>query len=263
MFSERFGFGKRNNPKELTEDDSYTEPDPTTYSPLPLEGEMSHTADIVKGKIFTVGVHESGEYVELKENNQPKEQQAIARLVKGIIPVADIVSRRDAPEKRYSKVMPLEHIQQEDTPADVRAYLEFMSSVFGDEDRVLSESTQHNIQYENGKAVLFDFAGFKIADAPQGLSGRSRGPHTRESLTKLLELLSEFSKRLEGEEGKAFLNSVLRNSGVRPSDMFQTPFHEASIDDVYEQLIARTNRAEVFARLALRELAPEESESAK
>jgi hypothetical protein len=239
------------------------EADPTTYSSLPLTGDMNHGADIVDGRVITVGVHETGEYVELKERKLPKQQQAVARLVKGIIPVADIVSREDKPEMRYSKIMPLERIEELSSEAALHAYIEFMFLVFGDVDRREHGSKQHNYIHIDGKAVLFDFDGFDLSTMPLSVSPQLRSAHTVESLTKLSEALQAFEGRIVGEEGKAFVQSVLEGAGVEPGDLFSAQFRETTLEDLHELLVARTQRAQLVASSAVRDLKSEGELQAK
>jgi phosphatidylethanolamine-binding protein (PEBP) family uncharacterized protein len=228
------------------------EADPTTYSPLPLPGNMPHTVDFdVRARPHTIGVHESGEYVELRKD--PKVQMAVALLAKGIVPVADVVQLQDKPEKHYSKVMPLEKIEHTTTKDELLAQLEFMYLALGDYDHRTLNSVQHNYVHKDGKAVLYDFGDVDLNMEFRGLYPPRQAEHTVESLVHLKELLAQFQARIEGEDGEKFIASVLEHARLQPSDLLGGE-GTRSISDIQEVLLSRINRSLLIAENERREL---------
>ncbi len=228
------------------------EADPTRSSQLPLTGNMQHTVDFdARARPHTIGVHESGEYVELRKD--PKVQMAVALLAKGIVPVADVVQLQDKPEKHYSKVMPLERIGQKTAESELLAYLEFMNLVFGDADHRKSRGAPHNYVYTDGKAALYDFGDVDLNMEFRGLFPPRQAEHTVESLVHLKELLAQFQARIEGEEGEKFIESVLEHARLQPSDLLGRE-GTRSVNDIQEVLLSRTNRSMLIAENERREL---------
>jgi hypothetical protein len=247
MFSERFT--SRTHPKEA-EASEYKDADPTTFSPLPLTGKPSYGEMPVEiGTRDTITV-DGESYVELLDEAHPKKQQIIALLTKGIIPVADIVSHQNLPGKRFSKVLPPERIEAETTMDDAKAYAEFLWLVFADYDHRASESLTRNVRVEDGKTSLYDFELASLEITPNGLKNRE-SDYSEAVLKKILPLIESFSKRIEGEEGKAFVESVFKHADASTSDVFSA--RNAHIDDVLEILRGRVNRAELIVRGALRD----------
>lgn len=247
MFSERFN--RKENPKDV-DADAYKESDPTTFSPLPLEGTAVHgevPVEIGTRKTITV----DGEtYVEILRDAHPKKQQVIALLSKGIVPVADVVEHKDFPGKRYSKMMPHERIENESTMDDARAYAEFMWLIFSDYDHRASEALTRNVRIEDGKTSLYDFELASLEGAPHSLKhGEDKYPKV--VLEKTLPLIQAFAKRIEGEEGKTFIKSALTHAGAEVSDLL--PARNANVEDVQEILQGRVHRAELIVRGALRD----------
>lgn len=247
MFSERFV--RKENPKD-TEEDAYKDADPTQYSPLPLEGSISHGSVPVEiGSRNTITV--DGEtYVEILRDAHPKKQQVIALLSKGIVPVADVVEHRDFPSKRYSKMMPHERIENESTMDDARAYAEFMWLIFSDYDHRASEALTRNVRIEDGKTSLYDFELASLEGTPHSLKYKE-DKYPKAVLEKTLPLIQAFAKRIEGEVGRTYIESVLRHAGATVGDLL--PARNAGIEDVQEILRGRANRAELIVRGALRD----------
>lgn len=227
---------------------AFEEADPTRSSHLNLSGEISIQWAEAKGRGAPFAEHATGTYVELDSTKHPREQQAIARLVKGIIPIADIVSYDQEHVARFSKVMPLERIEATTSEAQLRAYIDFMYLVFGDEDRREHGDLQHNYEHVGGKAILYDFGNFDLTTIPLTTAPQNRRYQTLESLTELVDELNAFHARIEGEQGRDFLKAVLTSSDIAPRDLYQVSYGETTIEDLHEQLLARTNRALLIAQ---------------
>ncbi|MEK7100898.1 MAG: hypothetical protein AAB921_02250 [Patescibacteria group bacterium] len=260
MFGEKFlkPFAKAPQPTEEELEiarKANEEADPTTYSSLPLTGEMNHTVSFdERGRPHTIGAHDSGEYVELRK--VVEKQKAVVLLTKGIIPVADIVSRAEKPHVQYSKVMPLERIERKTSKNELLAYLEFMNLAFGDADHRKSRGVPHNYVYTGEKAVLYDFGDVDLMKEFRGLFPPRQAEHTVESLTQLKELLAQFRSRIEGEEGEKFIASVLEQAQLNPSDLLGGG-RPRSVSDIQEVLLSRLNRSVLIAENARLDLLEE------
>ncbi len=266
MFREKFEKQSIPKAKSPTEEEleiarkAYEKADPTTYSPLVLTGDLKKHHETIKGRGVLAGIHESGKYIELKPVKHPKEQQAIARLVKGIVPVADIVSHESNSRTLFSKVMPLEAIEKITDEAEQRAYVDFMYLVFGNADRREHGELQQNYVHTDDKAILYDFGGFDLTTTPLTTAPQNKWNRSTESLARLIQDLTDFSARIDGEQGQRFLQAVLKNSGIRPGDLYQAAYRETTLEDLQELLVARTNRALLIAsneRKALEEVGTE------
>ncbi len=195
---------------------SLEEADPTSYSSLD-----TFQIPISKGKNVEI---EGKEYHEIKHS--PELQQMISRMLKGIIPVSDII-RNENPEtgevKFYSRIMPLDQIEHSTDQEEVKADIFILKHVLGDHDRGLD----HNMLLQGGKAVYFDFENARfsifnrtqeyIDNATESLKGTSDIGELQYIVTKL-DLLNE---RFSGESGERFLVTLLKNSGKEKiTDLF-------------------------------------------
>ena len=260
MFRERFEkpfVPKTDEPSQEELDvahNVFQDADQTTYSPLPLTGEINHTMDVdmdYRGKPYTVEVHETGSYVEILTH--PRVQKFVGLLAKGIIPIADVVSHTERPHPHYSKMMVKENIQQETTEDQLQAYFKFMSLVFGDHDHRHFNGKQHNFTHQDGKALLYDFGNYNLnADLLSMDSGR-RDTYTKDTVEYLKSLLAQFEERIQGDEGKIFLHSALEHARIQPAEVLDS-VNPRTVEDLQEVLLSRTRRAELIAENARREL---------
>lgn len=261
MFGERQPKMEK-TPPHLTDEElerirlANSEADPTTVSPIPLSGPLSHAADLdYRGRPFTVGVHETGNYVELR--HKPAAQQFIALLAKGIVPVSDIVAQDEAPEKRYSKMMPLERIQLETSEEQLHAYFTFMRLVFGDLDHRQFGTRQHNFVHKDNKAVLYDFGEFDLGSPHTTIPHRRSETYSEPVLTHLSELLHDFEQRITGEEGLDFIRAALAHAHAEPSHILQAPSLRDA-EDVQEVLVSRVQRAQLIVANARNDVQEQE-----
>jgi len=225
---------------------AYEEADPTAFSALSPEESLVHSNAVTEKKFMDVMTDGTDRFVPVGENRRPERQQAIARLVKGIVNVADIV-QVPARNAYYSKVMPHERIGQGTPPDEVLADVELLHLVFGDGDRKYypelgTQDAEHsNLRYEDGKATYFDF---EDAD----LAGRIRlgpGKHTSASLAHLARKLSELRDHYEGEDGLRLIRSILADSPASLYQLFPYALEmNESPEKFQEGLLRRIGQAE-------------------
>lgn len=237
-------FRKKTEPFSKVEK-AYVEADPTTYSPLPLK-EEGKLAGVVGTSANAIVAADGESFVTLMK--RPELQQSFSRLVKGIVPISDIVSGVNEREK-YSKIMPVENIRELSIEDDLWAGAEFLQLAFGDWDH-----SGKNLNFKDEKLVFFDFDQiFLGAD----MKMRYRRQHTEASLSKLQTHLDNFYERIQGEEGYKFIESVFKSSNLNPAD-YAALLNALTIEDVQEILLSRVNRARNLVgieRMNLREAA--------
>ena len=224
--------------------DPYASTDPTTYSPLvPGEADVLHPVPPEK---------------------QPQKQQAIARLLKGVVNVSDLI---ETPQGFVSKEMPLENVTEPTRMNEVLADIELLSLVFNDYDHALegdhnldgaiAVSGHQNLRIENGRATYYDF--------DRGTLARAVVPKLREEVPEgalriLVDKLDALYGRFRGEEGKQFIAAIVAASGMRARDLFplgdsKTSWEERDIELLQMQLINRVSEGKMQAIRALSSLA--------
>lgn len=227
----------------------YKETDPTTYSPVIPEGGLTATGKEIPNKRYPIYEDGVSEYVRLKEDG-PR-QEVVARLLKGVINVADVVS---VPVERgreyFSKIMPHDQIDASSSEVDIRADLEVISLVFNDQDRNFrmpheyGGAFEHNLRQEGGKVSHFDFGEAELnIDAP--FRGSVRYDSTM-LLQKTREKLDALKEKFSGDEGRAHFLSIIAASGKHPAKLFPYSGASGSPEVLYEGFISRIDRAIAF-----------------
>ncbi len=208
--------------------DATNEADPSTYSLLPPENmrvKFLRGIDDIDKPLRT----SDGEvFYELDKNQNAKGQQAITRMLKGIITVSDIVSVKDGGEneKHYSWKLPLKKIKSETTKSDVVAEQALFEYLFNSTDHAFNEFTGggNNVRYENDKVAHFDFGddAANFLRKPQNrdslISSLEQLPS--ESVSTLLEKVAALHERFEGEAGKEFFSSIVDASDTPVTELF-------------------------------------------
>lgn len=229
---------------EGTDVDPYASADPTTYSPLvPGEGDVLHA---------------------IPPEKQPQKQQAIARLLKGIINVSDLI---ETPQGFVSKEMPLEKVVEPSRRNEVLADIELLSLVFNDYDHALegehnldgavAASGHQNLRVENDRVAYYDFDRGTLARA---VVPKLRREVPEGALRILVDKLDALYERFRGEEGKQFIASIVSASGMRARDLFplgdsKTSWEERDIELLQMQLINRVSEGKLQVIRALSSLA--------
>lgn len=224
---------KRSNKKEEEisgiVDASTHDADPTTYSMLPPEKMRTKILRTPDQMSLPVRTAEGETYYEMDSNkgNRQEGQQAIERMLKGVLNVSDIVSLPDAEgkEKFYSLETPLKKIEQNTTKEQVAAEQMLLGYIFNSQDHSfnLMSGAGNNVRFEKGKAVHFDFGD----DAASFLKKPDREPliaqleqQDPETLAYLGDKATELRDRFEGEEGKLFLKAIIDASHTPVTELF-------------------------------------------
>ncbi len=256
MQHERFGGMRNDTANTPTEEElriaerAYEEADPAQFSAINLEQEPSEIGR-VPFKANCIVTDGTDTFFSLGDSSSPNAQKFTARVLKGIIPVSDIVSVTDSPNL-YSKKLPHERIMGEAvSDADLLADTELLYQVFGDYDHLDERGSTHNALIENEQVSYHDFQMTNFTSQIIAL----RKTHTLESLEKLLSHLRALSKRLGGEEGLHFLEAVLRDTELAAKSFYKS--NTASVEDLQSTLLRRIGNAEAFARMKRSELQQE------
>jgi hypothetical protein len=231
------------------------ESDPTTYSILP-SGEKRNKIfqnPFVKRKIPMKTDGEEN-YFELDNSghHSPKGQQAVSRILKGILNVSDIISEIDSKgvKKYYSLEIPSKKIKQESTLELVQADQILLGYVFGSNDHLSTYSGwMNNASYKDSKVAHFDFG----EDAYDFL----REPSNKDSLTSqikqmkpgtllyLKEKVMMLEARFKGSEGRLFFGDIIKSTRedvvelFGPKKFFEYNQHTKPEDLVYQTLMER------------------------
>ncbi|MDB5244964.1 MAG: hypothetical protein JWN90_69 [Parcubacteria group bacterium] len=221
----------------------YEDADPTQYSTLsptkPLEDTGSLTQ--LRGKkILTDGVDR---YVQLDSSMSPERQQVIARMLKGIINVADIVTVENKKGlELYSRILPHEKIQRKSTQNEIVADQAILELVFGDYDRVvyekygMNDKEHHNLRIEGGIGSFFDFGG---ANFELPIHSEQLIVEKTEVYTFLKNQLDQLEARFAGPQGREFLDSVIRASGKTIAQLFPKTEGNSNVEDFQDMLLSR------------------------
>lgn len=257
-------------------DAAHHDADPTTFSPLPLRNlqplhgrHNTHQYKVVAeagspdqpyidiGDKYPMGwgIPGAGNKFFMERPNAATER-AVALMVKGIINVSDIVQGRRKKEF-YSKVMPIEKIESTASPEEADADVMIFQRIFSDMDHyggVMGGSkSPHNIEYDKeGRMAHFDFSRAKFLffehDDPR-IELNMSGPFVLSEaaqliLSKKIDLLLE---RVQGADGRRFLEAVLKNVGQPVFSLFKPISDEmrASRDPIgllQETLVSRLEK---------------------
>jgi hypothetical protein len=192
------------------------EADPTTYSPLPI----SERKIIGKTDGYPYPIVQSGSstYVELNsEKKRLAGEQAVALLFKGIVNVSDVVSGAgEYSGKYYSKIMPLEKIQERLEEEDVKGDLALMEAITGDDDRFVRKESWghyvHNLQYDGNTVAYFDFAGRHnyegLFDTEDSARFFDYAGCSTQTLERLIAKAHQLKDRVSGKDGLEFLRAI-------------------------------------------------------
>jgi hypothetical protein len=201
------------------------EADPTTYSEVAFaEGEEKKDLGKAAEGYENQLVSSRGEkYVKLGHGESDSSQFVTAKLLKGILNVSDII--KDEKGEFYSKVMPIDKIQEETSDAEIEGDFFVIRALTGDGDHDFTPASENlkggakNIIREDGKAVHFDF-GYSRELNP-AINNAEQAKYTgTEALQLADKKLDAIYKRLNGTMGTLFLKSVMKESGLGVKDVF-------------------------------------------
>lgn len=201
--------------------------DPASYSMLPPEEMRTKVIRPLNEIGLPVRTAEGETYYELGGAHDPRGQRAVARMLKGILNVSDIVSLPDAggDEKFYSWKTPLKGIEQNTTKEQFAAEQMLLGYVFNSNDHLFNRMSGwvNNGRYENEKAVHFDFG----EDAYNFLRKPDREylvaqlkQQSPETVAYLNGKVSELQDRFEGEQGRTFFKAIVDAGGAPVTELF-------------------------------------------
>ncbi|HYC34751.1 MAG TPA: hypothetical protein VEC13_03390 [Candidatus Paceibacterota bacterium] len=195
-------------------------------------------------------------YGEIKPDKHPADQMLTARILKGIIPVSDVVAvQTDEGVKFYSHELPLDKIKPKEVSStdSMESYADtlFLKFIFSDDDHY-PESL--NMYSENTHHALYDFD--EASDFWKKNFGRDEKNYVRflspQEKSLLIERARALEDRLKGKDGLAFLESVVesvRKEGNLESGMLKTkegqkklPFRQ--VKKLRDEIIRRAERLE-------------------
>lgn len=222
---------------------AYEDADPTQFSPLPLSEHFIVEEGKADPNRYSPVVRYKGErFVRLAEYNHGAVQQIVALLLKGIVPVADVV--QDATQSaHYSKVLNHSKIEGgSDSVDEFKANKEILTRIFGDGDhQYLSHDPKvpatfnHNLEHHNNTVSFYDFgrASFYSFDF-KGLFVE----HSEESARILLAKLSLLQQRISGKEGYEFLKALYTKTHI--AEVFNPDLTPEKLQEILLMKIART-----------------------
>lgn len=228
MNFESFGGNDANKKAQDSANDATKKADPTTYSILPPEKVQTKIIRPLGEYSLPVRKAEGETYYELSGLHDPRGQQVVARILKGILNVADIVTvpSSDGENKYYSWKLPHNKIENETTKEQVIAEQLLLQYLFNSRDHMFNKYSDwaNNGRYEDGKLSHFDFGedAYKLLEAPSGRGSiiaqlLQMKPDT---ISHLKNKVSELESRFAGEHGKKFLQSIIDASPARVTELF-------------------------------------------
>lgn len=197
----------------------------------------------------------------IPDDQHPRTQQLVARIVKGFVNVCDIV---EIDGQFYSAEVQLPDISQADTVARGWADCQLLESVFGDTDRWLPD---HNVKSDIGVHFIFrTSSGMEPArytsydfEVPYLLFWVKR-PINLPKLPSayyeaLIEKLNKFISYYASEEGKAHLQDIFNHAGVNITEIFHidpAQAEKATVENVHKTLMRRAYKLRAVAQKELK-----------
>ena len=239
---------------------AYESADPSKYSALPEKGKLRKT-DRQPDSFYENRIHENADeqYVEVFQN--PKLQQVISRLLKGILNVSEVVQHPDQDAVYLSRVLPTERIENKTPKGEMQADLIILEALFGDADHelktlpILPLVSGTNFIRKKGRTAYYDFgAGSRMfSDVPEAAYEKIR--HLNNPLAKqiLLQKIRLLTEQFSGEAGKEFIASALGTSTVKELFLEQPENADASAFSdsaafLQKELMGRLERLEKTAK---------------
>lgn len=202
--------------------------DPTTYSILPPDEMRTKLIRPLNEYNLPVRTGEGETYYELSDLHDPRGQQVVARMLKGVMNVSDVITVPSSTDgdKYYSWKTPLNKIESESTKEDVEAEQLLLQYIFNSKDHRFNSNSNwaNNGRYENGKLAHFDFGedAYKFLETPTGRDGLlSRLQFmSPETINNLRTKVAELETRFEGESGKEFFQSIINATEGPTTELF-------------------------------------------
>jgi len=245
--------------KELPGEKAAREADPTTFSPLPVTEPLKKLAPAEEDKRNVIFQSGGETYVSL--HSRPELQRLVALSLKGIVNVSDVVPNATGAGPHYlSKVMPLDKIEQPHAASETQADLLVLACVFTDEDRSADTTGQittyegGNMRAKEGKTALYDFEEARqllTEDMELGMR-RVKFVEDPQALEILITKLDLLEQRYAGDEGLAFIKSVVAKTGKSVPELFGPKRPDADEQELQRNLLERiaSTRVAAHARIA-------------
>lgn len=161
-------------------------------------------------------------FFQIETDKDGADQMLLSRILKGIVPVADVIIKMEGDEPvYYSYKMPLEDIQRKplasgDHPS-VNRYMWILDKVFNDHDHCSDDSSlanSGNLSSDKGKYYFYDFDAFGrnfwAYFIPSSVGG-TLDKFSKTDLNYLHVYLGQIRDRLAGQKGLDFLNDIVDN----------------------------------------------------
>lgn len=200
--------------------------DPTTYSVIgPHQFKEDPTNQPWESRVLDADTGETF----FMPNREPKAAEAefvISKLLKGVLPVADIV--RDSKNVQRSRKIDLDRIGTSASKEEILAEIVIMTFVFNDADHKLSHITSnpHNISLlRAGKG--FKHAFYDFADAVEIFEKERDSSDLRyiplSCYDSILQKTQILTSHLEGSTGTAFISHILSLVNKPLEEVFNVP----------------------------------------
>ncbi len=217
------------------------EADPTTYSQL-SPADSFEQVGVANGGNKIVAA-EGVRYINI--NQYPERQEAVVRMLKGIMNVSDIVkvNNGENPPIYYSKEMPIDRVQQETSLEETQADHFILKQVFGDFDHKFSAEKINNTERRDGRSIHYDFGNanpMNMDDAMYSfkLLEKDIATLSTEETGVVLQKLDALQKRFAGADSERFISSIIKASGMEPIKLFG--LYDFEVADILEKTGAKT-----------------------
>ena len=244
---------------------AYEEADPTQFSTLPPDELESTKVNADVARFSPMASNGIDTFIELSEFKSPEVQQILVRLLKGIVPVADIVRvKGNNQDTFFSKKLDHTHIASSSSPdAEMAADIDFMHLVFGDSDHDVLNGRQvrgketKNAVNENSAISYYDFSEFDLSQKVQLIN-----VHTPTSVKLLLEKISSLRERLAGRDGHVYIESIIKDLHADALIFNKGPVRNPVIaEELQHILLERLEDAEHKVRVREQEVSWHHSDS--
>ncbi len=212
---------------QVSTDEATRKADPTSYSILPPDEMKKKIVRPLNELSLPVRTSEKETYYEVNNNQRPQGQRAIARMLKGILNVSDVVATHDRKgrERLYSWKLPTNRIKEGMSSGEFAADQMILEYIFNSRDHIYNSFNGwvNNGSYQKGKGYHFDFgedAERFLDEADQGSIRGKLANQSPEARAYLLGKAQELQERFAGIEGRAFLKSIVDSSGVPITELF-------------------------------------------
>lgn len=224
--------------------------DPATFYALPpdklTEGEEELKAEhfSAHAKNYPIMKDTSGDvFFELnnRTNGTGYTDYAVAMMLKGILPVSDVVRTKRFLRKTkiYSKRMPLSKMEVPSTSEEIAADILIFQRVFHDYDHRVSDNfagagdgelgnTYHD---DDGRLAHYDFGASRYffhseEVAKEAVPLRAEIPLNQAISVALIKKIDKLTERFSGEAGASFLRAVIQKSSKSVFFLFGSPSRE-------------------------------------